>query len=313
MSERTKIEWAHDTFNPWWGCVRVSPGCEHCYAESWAKRMGKDVWGTKADRRMMSDNHWKQPAKWNLQAEQSGEPRRVFCGSMCDVFEARSDGVEDTLYFARQRLFNLIEATPHLTWMLLTKRPENMVNLTSHRESWRGAWPRNVWAMCTVEDQQRADERIPHLLQVPAAVLGLSCEPLLGPVDFTEWLGAECRHEGAYTEPDTNALICRECDESALLNWCIAGGESGPKARPMHSDWARGIRDQCDRAGTAFHFKQWGEWVRPSQMDEDLLAGYDFQDHYHAYDRDDPFRLGKKVTGRKLDGRTWDQFPKTEQ
>ena len=145
--------------------------------------------------------------------------------------------------------------------------PENMVNMAP--ESWRDGWPRNVWAMCSVEDQKRADERIPHLLRVPAVVRGLSCEPLLGPIQLSR---------------DTEGIWPR-------IDWVIAGGESGGHARPMHPSWVRGIRDQCVASGVAFHFKQWGEW----RLEHDL----------HEFAK----RVGKKAAGRELDGRTWDEFP----
>ena len=229
MAKNSSIEWTHHTFNPWWGCVKVSPACTHCYAETWAKRVGQKLWGPRAKRRFFSDEHWRAPVKWNAEAEVLGARHRVFCASMADVFEDRSE-----LAPHRARLFRLIESTPHLDWLLLTKRPEHAPGL-ARSAGWSGAWPRNVWAGTTVENQEYAAERIPHLLEIPAKVRFLSCEPLLGPVDLREWISS--------------------------LDWVIAGGESGGKSRPMAAEWPRGVRDQCVAAGVAFHFKQWGDWA----------------------------------------------------
>lgn len=229
MGKNSSIEWTHHTFNPWWGCTKVSPACKHCYAEAWAKRVGQKVWGPRAGRRFFTDAHWRQPQRWNADAERRGVIERVFCASMADVFEDRPELVSE-----RTKLFRVIEGTPHLRWLLLTKRPEHATRLA--RESgWGDTWPNNVWAGTTVESQEYADERIPHLLSLPARIHFLSCEPLLGPVDLSQWL--------------------------ARLDWVITGGESGGKARPMQIEWPRGIRDQCSAAGVAFHFKQWGDWA----------------------------------------------------
>lgn len=239
MGADTKIEWTHHTFNPWWGCEKVSPGCAHCYADTFAKRVGQKVWGADAPRRFFGDKHWAEPLKWNRYAEKAGKRRRVFCASMADVFEDRTD-----LRDARATLFHTIGATPHLDWLLLTKRPENIARLWAEATAFPPPWP-NVWLGTTVEDQQRADERIPKLLAVPAAVRFLSVEPLLGPVDLRFHLGIAENHD----------------DLRGGIGWVIVGGESGPGARPMHPAWARSIRDQCRAAGVAFFFKQQGAWT----------------------------------------------------
>ncbi|HEY7770469.1 DUF5131 family protein [Longimicrobium sp.] len=194
MGANTKIEWCDHTFNPWIGCQRVSPGCVNCYAEHTntyvrvQRAGGNELWGPKGARHVTSDANWRKPLAWNRLAAGNRTTAwaldkvhvrpRVFCASLADVFEDRPD-----LVAPRARLFALIQATPELDWLLLTKRPENMVRL-AQASGWEGDWPANVWAGCTVEDQQRADERIAHLLAVPAAVRFLSCEPLLGPVDL---------------------------------------------------------------------------------------------------------------------------------
>jgi protein gp37 len=254
MGETTAISWTDHTFNPWWGCERVSPGCQNCYAEAFAKRTGNAVWGKNADRRRFGDKYWNEPVKWNRQAEAAGVQRLVFCASMADVFEARADHAED-----RARLWALIEATPHLTWQLLTKRPENVVGLVPARWMQQGSgfpgddiydlWPHNVWIGTTVEDQQRANERLPKLLALPAPVRFLSCEPLLGPVDLSPWLNI------GFNAPE----------------WVIVGGESGPKHRPLNLDHARGLRDQCAAACVPLLFKQVGG--RTPTQGGDLLDG----------------------------------------
>jgi protein gp37 len=226
MGASTAISWTDHTFNPWWGCERVSPGCQHCYAETFAKRTGNAVWGKNADRRRFGEKHWNEPSKWNKQALADGERHLVFCASMADVFEDRADHEED-----RWRLWRLIIATPHLTWQLLTKRPENVAHMVP--VDWmHGRWPNNAWIGTTVEDQQRANERIPLLTALPAPVRFLSCEPLLGPVVL---------------DPSVN-----------FPDWVICGGESGPGHRLLDVDHARSLRDQCESYGIPFFFKQVG-------------------------------------------------------
>ena len=225
MARNSAIEWTGHTFNPWWGCTKVSPACDHCYAEAWARRTGFDVWGADAPRRRLSDHYWRQPLRWDQDAAQSGQRARVFCASMADVFECNS-ALDDL----RERLWTLVGITPNLDWLLLTKRPHLARQLTP----WANAWPTHVWLGTTVENQFFADHRIPFLLDVPCRYRFLSCEPLLGPVDLSTYI--------------------------AGLHWIIAGGESGSSARPTHPDWFRGLRDQCVNAGVAFHFKQWGNW-----------------------------------------------------
>ena len=228
MGRHSAIEWTHHTFNPWWGCTKVSPACNHCYAESWSRRIGLDVWGSRARRRFFGESHWREPLRWNRTAAKTHSRKRVFCASMADVFEQRDD-----LSAARARLWELIEQTPSLDWLLLTKRPENV----SAMVPWGAAWPANVWLGATVEDQEHAALRVPPLLKAPARVHFLSCEPLLSPLDLSEWMVGPSR-----------------------IVWVIAGGESGGQARPTQPEWFRGLRDQCQQHGVLLHFKQWGEW-----------------------------------------------------
>lgn len=276
MAKNSSIEWTHHTFNPWWGCTKVSPACDHCYAETWAKRVGQGVWGAKAPRRFFTDRHWNEPTRWNAEARKDGQRRRVFCASMADVFEKRAE-----LNPWRKRLWTLIEETPMLDWLLLTKRPQEIGKIVP----WLNEWPDNIWLGTTVESQRHAEQRLPHLLKHRAKVRFLSCEPLLGPIDLKSWIKRQ--------------------PKSGLhgIDWIIAGGESGPGARPMHPDWARGLRDQASKAGAAFHFKQWGHWVPSAFVTaEQKRSVMDFGGVQMTW-------LGKKEAGRELDGDTWDGFP----
>lgn len=264
MGEQTGIEWTHHTFNTHWGCVKVSPGCEHCYAESLDKRTGGKHWGPKSERRFFGEKHWNEPRKWNEKAAQAGERRRVFCSSMADVFEERDDLDE-----IRHRLMALIEETPSLDWLLLTKRPQAMLDffMGTSGAGYNAPMMPNVWCGTTVEDQQRADERIPILAAIPAVVRFVSFEPLLGPIALTQ---------GALRD----------------IDWAIVGGESGGGARPMHTEWVKNLRMQLV-GRVAFFFKQHGEYGE----NDDLSR------------RDKLVRLGKKASGRLLDGREWNELP----
>lgn len=274
MARNSKIEWTHHTFNPWWGCAKVSPACKNCYAEAWAKRVGSKVWGATSERRFFTDAHWKEPIKWNRDAVNDGKRRRVFCASMADVFERRAE-----LNPWRSRLWDLIDATPMLDWLLLTKRPQSISSMCP----WDNDWPTNVWLGTTVENQHWARKRLPHLLKIPAKVRFLSCEPLLGPLDFGEFIDDENLYP---------------------LDWIIAGGESGPHSRPMNPVWARDLRDFCLENQIPFHFKQWGHWA-PSEL---LTAD---QKKTILMDGEKLVALGKGKAGRLLDGKTWDGFPKS--
>lgn len=268
MGEATGITWAHDTFNPWEGCTRVSPGCEHCYAEVRNNRWhdGKH-WGPHAPRLERSAAYWKQPLKWNREAAASGQPRRVFCASVADVFERLPDGhpQREWMDVQRQRLWDLIAVTPHLTWMLLTKRIDEVMGMVP--AAWRDGFPSTVWMGATVEDQPRADKRIPVLRRIPARVRFISVEPQLGPVDLNPHFGlhpgntwAEC----LCAEIHPSDVPCIVCDGKAAMRddgigWVIQGGESGRAARPFDFQWALEIRRQCADAGVPYFFKQGGD------------------------------------------------------
>lgn len=236
--ENSKIEWTTHTFNPWIGCTKVSPGCLNCYAETlMAVRYGKVEWGKGKPRARTAPDNWRKPRQWNKAAAGLPERPRVFCASLADWLD------EEVPIEWLGDLLTLIYDTPNLDWLLLTKRPENFYRLEeakiwSNYQSSVAAWidgtpPRNVWVGTSIEDQTRAFERIPKLLDIPARVRFLSCEPLLGPLDL--WLDTE---DG--------------------IHWVIVGGESGRGARIMREEWALSLRDQCTEAGVAFHFKQWG-------------------------------------------------------
>jgi protein gp37 len=234
MGANSHIQWTTHTFNPWIGCTRVSPGCQHCYAETLNNRMGWAGWGPKGARSRTSEANWRKPLAWDRVAEKSGERTFVFCASLADVFDPHPSIGQQW----RDDLYGLILATPHLTWQILTKRPELIGEMAP--ENWLDGFPRNVWIGTSVEDQRRADERIPELLKIPATVRFLSCEPLLGPVLLGDWWGRDERM----------AL--------SLINWVIVGGESGPGARPMNLNWAHDVVDQCQQAGVPAFVKQLG-------------------------------------------------------
>lgn len=269
MGRNSNIEWTHHTFNPWWGCTKVSPACTHCYAETLANRFGGAIWGVNGKRRFFSKAHWSEPISWNTAAQRTRTRFRVFCASMSDVFEDRRD-----LDNERARLWALIEQTESLDWLLLTKRPEAVARLAP----WGRKWPENVWLGTSVENQEWADRRIPHLLATPAKVRFLSCEPLLGALDLHRY----SRQGG--------------------IHWIIAGGESGPGSRPMHPDWVRRLRDFASQQGIAFHFKQWGNFA-PQPNGHVEQKRFVFADHVVVAARH------KALNGREIDGRTHDEFP----
>jgi protein gp37 len=273
MGKNSKIEWTDHTFNPWWGCTKISAACTHCYAESWAKRVGQKVWGPKAPRRFFSEHHWSEPLKWNNEASLEKRRLRVFCASMADVFEDRKD-----LNPARTKLWSLIEQTPQLDWLLLTKRPECIEKYTP----WTSAWPSNVWLGTTIENQESADTRLDHIAKHAAAVRFISAEPLLGPLQIERWL-------------------------SSTIDWVITGGESGPRARPSSPTWFRELLSQCMAANVPFHFKQWGDWAPGQGINFPAARKEKISE---AADGTLMLRVGKKVAGRILDGATWDGLPR---
>lgn len=275
MGKESKIQWCDHTFNIVWGCHKISEACKFCYAADFAKRVGygkrlPTIWGEDAARRVFGDKHWREPQKWNLDAQSEGVRRRVFCSSMADVFEDHS-----TVADARVKLWPLIESTPWLDWMLLTKRPENMIRFAP--ESWAGRWPKNVWAGATAENQARLWERAAYLRRVPAVVRFLSCEPLLEALEFGVDVDSTSNRFGVFTCPRCKGWgavrtsgglsvdghpfeqLCDHCSDGCAIDLVIVGGESGVHARPFALEWAKSIIDQCRAAGVAPFFKQAGE------------------------------------------------------
>lgn len=234
MGENSRIEWTDHTFNPWVGCSKISPACDHCYAESWALRAGSpELWN--GERRRTSVSNWRKPIQWNARAAKLGVRYRVFCASLADVF----DNAVPTQW--RDDLWELIQATTHLDWLLLTKRIGNAKAMIPWNEF--GPWP-NVWIGATVVTQAEVQRDVPKLLQTPACVRFLSCEPLLERLDLAVYLGTR-RAETQLSE-----------HVSYGVDWVICGGESGSKARPMDPAWCDEIRQDCKHTGAAFFMKQ---------------------------------------------------------
>ncbi|QOV90918.1 phage Gp37/Gp68 family protein [Humisphaera borealis] len=333
----TSIEWAHYTFNPWRGCTKVSDGCKFCYADRQSARNPKvlGIWGPNGTRAIGAEAYWKLPFKWNEEAKAAGERRRVFCASLADFFEGPetmpAEAVED-VRISRLRTFDIIDATPWLDWLLVTKRPENV------REMWPGGYEtpfasmppvltrrQNVWLLTSVEDQETADKRIPELLKCRdlSPVLGLSMEPMLGLVDLTK-VAARNRDGVTYMINAVSGL--HGVSRGPFLDWVIVGGESGANARPMHPNWVRHLCKQCLVCGVPFFFKQWGEFepVTPLYHGRDdsaengrgNLVQVDTAGRIWGDGDGQPNdlqtwlmeRVGKKAAGRVLDGQTWDEL-----
>lgn len=302
MSTNSSIEWTDHTHNEWEGCQETgSPACDGCYAKVRNARFAGGIavnWGPHAPRRRTSESNRKKPLKWNADHDrffkEHGRHQRVFSASLSDW----ADNQVDPAW--RESLFATIRATPHLDWLLLTKRAGNIASMLPR--DWGTGYP-NVWLGITVVNQAEADRDVPKLASIPAVCRFLSMEPLQGAVDLTPWLGDE-------------------------INWVIVGGESGRQARPIHPSWAQDLRDQCLITNVPFLFKQWGEWRPSSQGYTDYeyesakKGGWIGQDgRLHGGDTFKEIRagdehllwLGKKLAGRRLDGEHWDQFPVTRQ
>jgi protein gp37 len=317
MGARTEISWCDCTFNPWLGCTKVSPACDGCYAEAMMDlRYGRVEWGApgkgNGTRVRTSAANWKLPIKWNKEAGVAGTRPRVFCASLADVFDNQVPPEW------REDLFELIAATPNLVWLLLTKRPQNIVKMVCESGAIAGNGtrylPRNAALGTTCEDQERADRNLTELLRAavetgPLFTFG-SFEPLLGPVDISLFLR---------TVP--------------ALGWVIAGGETDQgkhKARPSHPYWFRSLLNQCTQTGTPFHLKQRGEytWIDDADYYDDRIpelpdnwrertddkylcirADGSKADGYGGDSAEFLYRVGKKSAGRRLDGREHNGFP----
>jgi protein gp37 len=303
VGKNSSIEWCDHTWSPWVGCQKLSPACDNCYAEAINRRFNHgENWGPHAPRRLTAD--WELPERWNAQAERAGVAPKVF-PSMCDPF----DNAVSREWF--ERFFELIRRTPHLTWLLLTKRPQNIIRMVRRHGAIAGNGtrylPDNAWLGATCEDQKRVDQNLPALHetreQLGARTLFASFEPLLEAVDLQPHLARGLR-----------------------LDWALCGGESGHRARPMHPAWARGLRDQCHAGGIKFFFKQWGSHVagelaeHPTASNESTAWRVDGRgERWHdPQESDKPraewvpvkfIKVSKKSAGRLLDGRLHHEFP----
>jgi Bacteriophage protein gp37 len=313
VADLTGIEWCDSTFNPWMGCTKVSPGCDHCYAERDTRRFGRVQWGAGQPRVRTSAANWRKPVSWDAaifcQCQNCGHRyasrgaadfcpacespmpgrrvrRRVFCASLADWL----DGDAPVAWLAD--LLDLIRTTPNIDWLLLSKRIgywcQRMMavldpSLIADRKDlaeWLRDWldgspPANVWVGATVVDQAEVDRDVRRLLAVPTRVRFLSIEPMLGPIDLSRAFDANDLHE----------IV-----GGPRIDWVICGGESGPQARTMDAAWVRSLRDQCSEKGVPFLFKQWGEWAP-------------------AADGTEMVRVGRAAAGRLLDGKQHDGYP----
>lgn len=368
MGKNSKIQWTDHTFNPWIGCTKVSTGCVNCYAErEMDKRWHKVQWGPQGTRVRTSKSMWKQPLKWNKEnwfectcgwrghipdeqgavclhcgtTEELKQTRqRVFCASLSDVADHHPSILNEWI----EDLVRLIAQTPNLNWMLLTKRPEDL--LARFGMFWGlEEWPENVWVGVSAENQKRADERIPILQKIPAIVRFISCEPLLGYIDLSEAIEPD---EDAWDEvnatqdddePDEFIEECEaECDwinygndlvnnpqhdewlrrrriiagfktlKHGVIDLVITGGESGSEARITDPNWLRALRDECIQVGVRFFFKQWGEHI---PLDHLPWATDKTTFKHKPVEINDTMicRIGKKLAGRVLDGKEWSQIP----
>jgi protein gp37 len=344
MADRTNIEWCDATFNPFIGCTKISPGCDNCYAAAQDKFRSWTPEGWGGPRKRTSEANWRKPLRWNdagyracaecgwrgewkasfVDSAYGGDHicpactsmlvrparRRVFCASLADVFD------NQVPVQWRRDLFDLIELTPNLDWLLLTKRIGNVADMVREARTWDWLLGRsNVWLGATVVNQEEADRDIPKLLATPARVRFLSLEPLLGPITLAgRWSELKNPKPANATHP---------CDHLNFVDWVIAGGESGPGARPAHPDWFRSLRDQCAAADVPFLFKQHGEWNESIESDLSCWVaidgrgviehGTDAEARAFAGETGTQWRLvyrpGKKAAGRLLDGREHNEFP----
>jgi protein gp37 len=302
MAETSRIEWTDATWSPWEGCTKVSPGCDHCYAarmNGWLKK--GENWGPGAPRLEYGDDHWKKPLKWNEAAAKAGEQLKVF-PSVCDPFDTEAPSR------LRQRFMSLIARTPNLTWLLLTKRVGNAKRMLSESCTHDGLLltandeyrpPKNLHIGATIVNREEMLRDAPKLKATPATLHFWSVEPMLGDLG--------------------------EIPSELMPDWVIAGGESGPGARPAHPRWFRSLRDQCAAAGVPFLFKQWGEWAphppTPGFDEGGALRrglvrylqgdGREPDGHFRRGDVA-VIRIGKGKAGRVLDGRTHDEFPEVK-
>lgn len=302
MAENSAISWTNHTFNPWWGCWKIAPECANCYADSTAHRYVSqfgELWGRTSPRRFFGDHHWNEPHKWNRRALEAGVRERVFVGSMCDWAEIHPDPViREMMKLARDRLFHLIAECTGLDWLLLTKRIEDVADhallpwlehpTRENEEPWS-----HVWLMTTAGTIDAVRNKVPVLRSIPAAVRGISCEPLLEHIPREVWdlalapfgtgpIGTIRPDDGGVTRPHTG------------IDWLIVGDESGHHRRPAQADWIRTAREAALAHRVAFHFKQWnGPEAGGVKSPTNELR-----------------KPGRKIHLPMLDGRQWAQFPR---
>jgi len=329
----TKIEWTEKTWNPVAGCTWASAGCDHCYAAGMTRRleaMGQADYAGLTTAKHFNGQIRTLPAKLAIPLQRR-KPTMWFVNSMSDLFHKGVpvefiDQVFAVMAITRQHTFQILTKRPErmAEYFAAGRGPESAyghfsdasrrvreianqladqqrqagVNGAKHwcANNTNGVWPlRNVWLGTSVENQEQADKRIPHLLQVPAAVRFLSIEPLLGAIELSD----------VTRRADAVQVLGKPALQG--IDWIIVGGESGPGARPMHPDWARSLRDQCTAAGVPFFFKQWGEWLPHCQSQ---YVGSHFSERGHKFDVDHlATRVGKQAAGRLLDGREWNEMP----
>jgi protein gp37 len=325
----TKIEWANEVWNPVVGCTPASAGCDHCYARAMFNR-NLVIHTHKFENPSTYPNRLDIPFHWK-------NPRRVFVNSMSDLFHP------DVPFSFIDDVFSVMTGNNRHTFMVLTKRPKRMIEFLKQHYL-PGAKADNIWLGVSVEDQETADQRIPQLLLATvAAVRFVSVEPMLGPVELRKIKGDfvnfnvldKSRFDYGIDGFGVGAPM------SIGIDWVVCGGETGPRARPVHPDWIRSLQDQCVKANIPFFFKQWGEWLPISEMKEsewDKLykpqskiypeskrdckvknVGIRFDGEIDNWESIEgkptflTFKIGKKKGGRKLDGREWNQFPEVKQ
>ena len=301
MGENSKIHWTDHTWNPWWGCVRISPACCNCYAENLAKRMGLNLWGPYADRKEWTEKNWQMPFKWNEAARQSGRKATVFCASMADIFEDHPQANA-----LRARAMETMEACDWLIWLLLTKRPENISRMVP--EGWRRAGWRNVWYGVTGETRGWASERVSQLLLIPAAGRFISIEPLLDEqMEVYRMLTPPTRAGllGHVFYPLRGLAAVPDCDWNiAKIDWVIVGGESGGNARPFSIPAAHRIIDQCKSANVPVFLKQMG--AKPRLGPDETLEAWPTHVKCKTQKGVDK---GHQIILRDCAGGDWDEWP----
>jgi len=338
----SKIEWTQETWNPIVGCSKISPGCENCYAEKMAYRLAhalasndtSDTWSAYVDvigigqkkngviqlapkwsgQTSMVKSAFEKPCHWK-------KPRMIFVCSMGDLFH------ESVPFEWIDTVFGVIGMHDHHTYQILTKRPERMVEYFESRgfnEKFAEGYP-HVWIGVTAENQEQANKRIPILLDIPAAKRFVSIEPMLSKIELSDIIESDGSHYVNYLTGEQSGVDGEGtyCDwHPNKIDWVILGGETGHKARPMHLDWVRSVRDQCKEAGVPFFFKQWGEYKEVSLTPEQrikekyIVLGNDGKEYIIAGEHLSPVymqKVGKKKAGNELDGKAYQEFPKTEQ